>query len=174
MQQTILLAPLALYAGWLGMMAVHEAGHVLHARVSGGVVERVHVPLVGFSQTFYSANPRPQFVAWGGPVWGCVIPLMALGVLTRGPRRLREAVQLFAGFCLVANGAYLGVGCIERAGDAGDLRHHGTPAWVMLAFGITAIAAGLFLWHLLGFNARRGPRAATVPNEEDMGTMDDE
>ena len=154
MRRAIILAPVALYAAWLGMMAVHEAGHVLHARVSGGVVEGVHVPLLGFSQTFYIANPRPHFVAWGGPVWGCVIPLMALAVLTRGPRLLRRAAQGFAGFCLVANGAYLGVGWVDRAGDAGDLRAHGTPVWVMIAFGVSAVGAGLFLWHLLGLPAR--------------------
>ena len=145
---------LCLYAGWLGMMVVHEAGHVFHARLSGGIVDRVDVPLLGFSQTLYSANPRPHFVAWGGAVWGCVIPLMLLAVVVRGPRRARQAVQLFAGFCLIANGAYLGVGWTTGAGDAGELRHYGTPVWVMIAFGVTATAAGLLLWHLLGLESR--------------------
>jgi hypothetical protein len=30
-----------LIASWLGMQAVHEAGHVLGARLSGGTVTRV-------------------------------------------------------------------------------------------------------------------------------------
>ena len=149
------LPPLGAYAGWLGMMAVHEAGHVLHARLSGGVVDRVDLPLLGFSQTLYAVNPRPHFVAWGGAVWGCVIPLMVLGILARGPRRLRRAVQLFAGFCLIANGAYLGVGWTTGAGDAGDLLWLGTPVPVMVTFGVAATAAGLFLWHLLGLEVRR-------------------
>src|SRR4051812_23198633 len=114
-RKTILL-PVLLYAAWLVMMFVHEAGHVLHAWLSGGAVNRVHIPLVGFSQTFYSANPRPGFVAWGGPVWGCTIPLILLGLarVFRMPERVPRAAQFFAGFCLIANGAYLGVGWISR------------------------------------------------------------
>lgn len=144
------LTAVVLYAAWLGMMAVHEAGHVLHARLSGGVVERVEIPLLGLSQTFYSANPRPHFVTWGGPVWGCLVPLMALAAVMRGPRLLRQTGQCFAGFCLVANGAYLGVGWIDGASDAGELRAHGTPVWLMVVIGLIAVAAGLLLWHRLG------------------------
>ena len=136
-----------LYISWLGMMAVHEAGHVLHARVSGGVVERVHIPPVGFSQTFYSVNPRPHFVAWGGAVWGSVIPLMFLAVLSSGPGWVRRATQFFAGFCLIANGVYLGIGWTTRAGDAGDLLKHGTPLGVLFTFGVVTSTAGLYLWH---------------------------
>ena len=33
-----LLLVAAIYLCWLGMMAVHEAGHVLHAWLSGGTV----------------------------------------------------------------------------------------------------------------------------------------
>src|SRR5688500_10776408 len=135
MRRRLVLVPLAIYAGWLGMMAVHEAGHVLHAWLSGGVVERVHIPLLGFSQTFYAVNPRPHFVTWGGPAWGCAIPLLVLAALLRAPRRLRRVAQVFAGFCLIANGAYLGLGWVEHAGDAGELRRYGTPVWVMVAFG---------------------------------------
>jgi hypothetical protein len=149
-----ILGAVGLYASSIAMMAVHEAGHVLHARLSGGVVERVDVPALGFSQTFYAVNPHPHLVTWGGPVWGCVVPLMALAALARGPRRLRRAAQWFAGFCLVANGAYLGVGWVDRAGDAGDLRALGTPVWVMIAFGIAASSAGMLLWHLLGVESR--------------------
>jgi hypothetical protein len=151
-------------------MAVHEAGHVLHARASGGVVDRVSVPLAGFSQTFYSVNPRPHFVAWGGAVWGCVTPLMLLGAASGGPQGLRNALQFFAGFCLLANGVYLGVGWTTRAGDAGDLLEYGTPVWVLVAFGAMATAGGLYLWHLLGpppviggENERGGHASAACP-----------
>lgn len=154
----IALAAVALYVGWLGMMVVHEAGHVLHARLSGGAVERVDVPPLGFSQTFYTHNPNPHFVAWGGPVWGCVIPLTALAALARGPGRVRRAAQLFAGFCLVANGAYLGVGWALPAGDAADLRYHGTPVAVMIAFGAVTLTTGLLLWHLLDAESHRRAR----------------
>jgi hypothetical protein len=136
------------------MMVAHEAGHVLHARASGGVVDRVHIPLLGFSETFYAANPKPAFVAWGGAVWGTVIPLMLLAILVRASQTLRRPAQFFGGFCLVANGAYLGVGWTVRSGDAADLVKYGTPIPALIAFGGCAFASGMYLWHRLG----RAPR----------------
>lgn len=149
---------LALYPCWLGMMAAHEAGHVLHAWLSGGTVSAVRVPLAGFSLTELSSNPHPHFVAWGGPVWGCVLPLLAWAALRLRRRRGWRAAQFFAGFCLVANGAYLGIGWLDRAGDAGDLLDYGTPAWVLVAIGVTATGAGLYLWHRLGAAGPSPPR----------------
>jgi hypothetical protein len=162
--------PLALYACWLGMMAVHEAGHVLHAWAGGGSVARVYLPPAGFSRTVLSANPRPLFVAWGGPAWGCVIPLilmlltrLAARFMARPPKRARLAAMFFAGFCLVANGAYVGTGWTLRAGDGADMLRHGTPPWVMCGFGFVAVSAGLFLWHRIGVDMRGGPGGAQVP-----------
>ena len=59
-------------------------------------------------------------------------------------------MQFFAGFCLVANGAYLGAGWKANAGDAADLVDYGTPAWVLVVFGVVTTGAGLYLWHLIG------------------------
>ena len=145
----LLLAPIV-YACWLGMMAVHEAGHVLHGWFSGATVSAVHVPLLGFSITTFSTNPHPHFVAWGGAVWGCVLPLLLWSTfrIQRLPRQ--RYLQFFAGFCLIANGAYLGAGWQANAGDAADLVDYGTPAWVLVVFGCVTTAAGLYLWHLLG------------------------
>ena len=64
---TLLLATIA---SWYGMMAVHEAGHCAAAWLTGGVVEKVYVPLLGFSQTFYHENPHPLAVAWAGAAGG--------------------------------------------------------------------------------------------------------
>ena len=145
----LVLAPF-LYACWLGMMAVHEAGHVLHAWMSGGTVSAVRVPLLGFSVTEFSTNPRPHFVAWGGAVWGCMLPLLLWSTLHIQRLPARNVVQFFAGFCLIANGAYLGAGWKASAGDAADLVEYGTPAWVLVVFGVVTTGAGLYLWHLLG------------------------
>ena len=147
---TFLAIVLGLYPSWLGMMAVHEAGHVLHAWLSGAKVSAVRVPLVGFSLTQLSTNPHPHFVAWGGPVWGCVVPVAAWAIFRRRRWRGWEALQFFAGFCLVANGTYLGAGWLMRAGDAADLARHGTPVAVLVGLGVIAVGAGLYLWHLLG------------------------
>ncbi|MEZ6190206.1 MAG: hypothetical protein R3C45_02840 [Phycisphaerales bacterium] len=47
----IVLIVSTLITSWLGMMVIHEAGHVLGAWTSGGVVSRVNLPLFGFSST---------------------------------------------------------------------------------------------------------------------------
>jgi hypothetical protein len=146
----VLLSLAVLYGSWMGMMLVHEAGHVLHALVSGGRVERVVMPLAGFSRTDVRPNPHPHFVAWGGAIWGCVVPLLLLSAWRVLRLRWRALVQFFAGFCLIANGAYLASGMLLDGGDAADLRRFGTPASVLIAFGALAVPAGLLLWHRLG------------------------
>src|ERR1700680_89422 len=55
--------PMLLYLCFLAMMAIHESGHVLHAWLSGGRIERIEFGFFEFSRTDLSSNPRPQFVA---------------------------------------------------------------------------------------------------------------
>lgn len=148
------LVPL-LYLTWLGMMGVHELGHLLHAVASGGRPARVSFPLLGFSQTFFSRNPHPYFVVWGGPLWGSILPVLAWSAIPRRWRTVRRAMQFFAGFCLIANGAYLGAGWLLGAGDAADLRKAGTAPATLIAFGAIAMALGLYLWHRLGLADER-------------------
>ena len=163
-------APVGLYASWLAMEAVHEAGHVLHAALSGGRVAHVELPWLGFSRTDLAVNPSPRFVAWGGPVWGAAAPLLVWLLWAAAFRRRGRweqisgrALQFFAGFCLVANGAYLGVGWMDRAGDAGDLIRRGTPVGVLILFGAVATGAGLWLWHRLGLGPSRQRNAEEDP-----------
>jgi hypothetical protein len=137
------------YPAWLAMMALHEAGHVLHAWLSGGRVQSVSIPLLGSSYSALAFNPHPLFVAWGGFIWGCLIPVAAALVLRGRPRaaRFRASAQAFAGFCLICNGVYLGVGVFDSIGDAGDLRRHGVHHWLVAAVGAVAAGLGLWLWH---------------------------
>ena len=138
------------YPMWLLLQGVHEFGHVLHAWASGASVQYVDIPLLGFSRTEISDNSHPQFIAWGGAIWGSLLPLVGWLVTPRGRIDLRRLLQAFAGLCLVANGAYLGIGWVENAGDAADLRKHGAPLWSLLMVGGGMVAAGLWLWHDLG------------------------
>lgn len=151
----VILAIVVLYPAFLAMEAMHELGHVINARLSGGRVARVELPLAGFSRTDLAANPHPQFVAWGGMLWGTVLPLALAGALTLRRRRangrvmgiLGAAAAFFAGFCLVANGAYIGLGGFMSAGDGPDLIRHGAPPWLLLVAGGAALVLGLLLWH---------------------------
>jgi hypothetical protein len=137
-------------------MAVHEAGHVINALTSGGKPRQVELPLIGFSRTDVEPNPSPCFVAWGGPVWGAVIPTLLMLALTR-VRRARSLTMWFAGFCLVCNGAYLLAGTVIRSGDTRELIRLGTPPIICALIGGVMLAAGLFVWHIA--TARSGVRA---------------
>jgi hypothetical protein len=132
------------------MMAVHELGHVMGAAMTGGTVQRCVLYPLTISRTDVSPNPRPVIVVWMGPIVGCVLPLVALACVPLRFRCTRLAAQFFAGFCLIANGAYLAVGWMDRVGDCGEMLRNGVPVWWLLAFGGVAIPVGLGLWHGLG------------------------
>lgn len=146
----ILLIVSILGLSWLAMMAVHEFGHVFHAWLSGGQVARVILDPLTFSRTDFAHNPRPLFVAWGGPIWGCVIPVLLWAGVHLALRRYGYLVRFLAGFCLIANGAYIAGGVLLEAGDAADMLRHGSPWWVLVLFGLPAMALGLWHWHGLG------------------------
>jgi hypothetical protein len=144
-------AAAALLIAWFVMQIVHECGHVLAAWLTGGTVERVVLHPLSISRTDVSPNPHPLSVAWGGPIFGVVAPLVAFGASKRMNRGFAMFLRFFAGFCLIANGAYIGAGSFYGIGDAGDLLHHGSPRWTLIAFGAIAITVGLWIWHRLNW-----------------------
>jgi hypothetical protein len=147
-QLTLIVSILCL--SWLGMMIVHELGHVLLTWMSGETVLKVVLHPLAISRTDSSHEKHPLLVIWGGPVLGSLIPLA--GFLGARFLRFRYAYlcRFFAGFCLVANGAYLGVGSFSSMGDAGDLARAGGSRIVMIVFGFVCAAAGFSLWNGLG------------------------
>ena len=135
---------------WLGMMAVHEFGHVLGAWYTGGTVRKVVLHPLTISRTDLSHNPEPLVVTWAGPVLGVLLPLAAFGAAAGLRLPGAYLLRFFAGFCLIANGGYIGGGSFDRLGDARDLQRHGAPLWQLWAFGLLTVVAGLLLWHRLG------------------------
>jgi hypothetical protein len=132
---------------WLAMQIVHELGHVLGAWWTGGVVAKVILRPWTFSRTELASNPDPALVAWAGPVVGALAPLVLWLAAKIGHCPGAYLLRFFAGYCLIANGAYLGGGALDRAGDAGDLQRHGMPAWPLLLFAVLTVPIGLWLWH---------------------------
>lgn len=132
------------------MMAVHEAGHCAGVWLSGGAIDSVEIPLFGFSQTRYAENPHPLFTTWAGPAGGTLIGLILLGLATVLRGATRHAVLFFAGFSLIANGLYIGLGGFDRAGDCGDLLRNGASLWQLIVFGLTSTVAGFSAWHRIG------------------------
>jgi Peptidase M50B-like len=149
-QHQIALIGSTLAFSWLAMQAVHEFGHVLGAMLSGGQVAEIVLHPARISQTRLARNPHPLLVAWMGPIVGVTVPAAAALVARIAKLNSWYLFQFFAGFCLVANGAYLAFGSLGRIGDAGDLLHHGARPLLLWLFGFATIAIGLWLWHGLG------------------------
>lgn len=152
-----ILAAIGLYVCWMAMLTLHEAGHVLHGLWSGGRVQRVTIPAIGFSETQLSVNPHPRFVAWGGAAWGCVLPLFAL-LAGWAWRRTRNAMLFFVGFCWIANGAYLAAGTALPGTDSADLARLGVSRVALAGAGAALLAGGLWCWH----TASRPPRTGRI------------
>ncbi len=149
---------------WLAMMAVHELGHVLHAWESGGTVVRVVLHPLEISRTDVAPNPHPLWVAWGGALWGTLIPLALWGLARRYCRKVAYLATFLAGYCCLANGLYLAVGSLSGVGDAGDLLRHGAARWQLLLFGLPTSLLGLWLWNGLG------PQFGLGPNRQQIET----
>jgi hypothetical protein len=102
------------------------------------------------SQTKLSYDPHPLTVAWFGPITGVLLPLLVFVVarLCRCPGIY--LFQFFAGFCLITNGVYIGIGAFENAADAGILMFYGSPKWLLVLFWCACWALGFYLWNRLG------------------------
>lgn len=146
----ILLIGTLLPLCWLLMQAVHELGHVAAAIATGGTVSTVVLHPLTISRTDVAENPHPLLVVWAGPFVGVLLPAVAYAVSQAARFRGAFLVRFFAGFCLIANGAYIGAGSFGGIGDCGEMLRLATPAWCMWLFGVAGIAAGLALWNGLG------------------------
>lgn len=167
----ILLIASTLALCWLGMQAVHELGHVLAAWARGEEVYRVVLHPLTISRTDASHDRHPLPVVWGGPLVGAMLPVGLL-TLTRYLRsRYLDLLRFFAGFCLVANGVYLGVGSFDGVGDAGDLLRYGAPRWTLVAFGLIGVPAGLSFWHGLGPHFGLGEAKGRVDRRAAAGAL---
>lgn len=89
--QILLIASFVAFS-WLAMQAVHEPGHVLGARATGGTVTKVVLHPLALSRTDVSPNPRPLFVVWAGPIVGALLPLIAF--LTAAMLRSRRKSEI--------------------------------------------------------------------------------
>jgi hypothetical protein len=135
---------------WLSMQAAHEFGHVLAAWATGGQVTHVALYPTVFSRTDLAYNPRPLVVVCAGPLIGALLPLVAFLLAAMGGIPGVFLFRFFAGFCLIANGAYMAFGPGEGGADTGIMLSHGLPRVVLVLFGMLAIPTGLYLWHRQG------------------------
>jgi hypothetical protein len=168
--QIVLIGSL-LPMSWLAMMVVHEFGHVLGAWLTGATVAKVVAHPLTISRTELSDNPHPLFVAWAGPVGGVLLPLAALALAHFCRMPGTYLLRFFTGFCLIANGAYIGVGAFEGVGDAGDLLRHGAAMWQLWTFGVLTAPLGLLLWHTQGVHFGLGRAKRDVQPAAAYGSL---
>lgn len=159
-QPVLILTTLA--NAWLLMQVIHEVGHVVAGSLTGAVIKRVVLHPMEISRTDFAANPSPLIAYWSGPLLGASLPLMAWLLAIWQRQSYAYWLKFFAGFCLIANGAYLAVGVRDGIGDAGDLLRLGSEPWQLYLFGVITVPGGLWLWNGLGSSFGLGRNAKSV------------
>jgi hypothetical protein len=160
--QALLIVSTAVLS-WLLMQAIHELGPCVAAWVTGGTVTKVVLHPLSISRTDVEPNPRPLIVAWGGPILGSLIPLILWAVTEAAKQQTRYLWRFFCGFCLLANGLYIGIGSLGAIGDAGDLVRYGSSIGMLWLFGLVTAPAGFMVWNGLGPAFGIGTQAPPVP-----------
>ena len=128
------------------MLAVHELGHILAAWCSGATV--LQVIWLPISWTNVSDVKYPLFVYGAGAVVGTALPVILWLIAHCLRWKTAYLFRFFTGFCLVANGVYIGCDfSVTGPSDAGLLIEYGANRWVLVLFGVLCVSGGLFLWH---------------------------
>ena len=140
---------------WLAMQVVHELGHVSAAWATGGRVSHVALHPLTISRTDVGLNPQPLVVVWSGAIVGAFFPLIIFVCAWAFRAPGLYLFRFFAGFCLVANGVYIGSGWFESmrtqfAADSSVILMNGSPLFTLAVFGLVTIPLGFFLWHRQG------------------------
>lgn len=167
--QLVLIAT-TLASAWLLMQAVHELGHVIGGLLTGATIKHVVLHPVAISRTDFGANPAPLIACWSGPLFGSLFPVIAWLASNLSRQSYAYWLKFFAGFCLIANGAYLAVGVHEGIGDAGDLLRFGSMPWQLYLFGAMTIPTGLWMWNGLGPGFGLGSHPESVTWKTAMGS----
>jgi len=157
-----LLIVSTLLGSWLGMQAVHELGHVTGAWVTGGEVKKVVLHPLTISRTDLGNNPAPLTVVWSGPLVGVLLPILLWLIAAVAKMPGNFVLRFFAGFCLIANGLYIGLGSFGHVGDCVEMLRHGSAIWQLWLFGAVTIPAGIWLWHGQGAEFGLGKSAKPI------------
>lgn len=153
------------------MQALHEFGHIVGAWMTGGTVTQVVLHPLTISRTDLSENPHPLVVVWAGPILGVTIPVLLWGGAAMVKMPGAFVLRFFAGFCLLANGLYIGVGSFNRVGDCTTMLNHGSQLWQLWLFGAITAPVGLWLWNNQGGNFGLGGAEGYVQRGVAIGTL---
>lgn len=167
----IVLVASTLVGSWLAMQLLHETGHIVAAKCTGGRVSRVVLDPTTISRTDLTSNPRPLVVVWAGPIVGATVPLVFWGAAIGLRLSAAFLMRFFAGFCLIANGLYISFGSIDGVGDCGEMLRYGSTPWQLWLFGALTVPVGLWLWHGQGSHFGFGKRACSINSRMAIGCL---
>ncbi|MFO0943880.1 MAG: hypothetical protein U0930_24350 [Pirellulales bacterium] len=127
---------------WWAMCWTHELGHVLSGWCFGATLISLDLWPWHLPYSFYDPDPHPLVTTWGGPILGCLIPIV-LSLLVR-----RAEVRYIASFCVLANGLYIASAALtdDRLLDTAKLLEHGANWWQIVLFCAFTVTPGYF-WY---------------------------
>ena len=140
------------------------------ARGTQDHIERIIWHPLALSRTDVRPSPSPLIVVWGGPVFGSSAPLLAMFISSKMRWRFNYILAFFAGFCLLANGLYIGVGAVNPIGDAHEMLRLGTPRWVLATFGLTTII-GMWIFERVSTKLGFGLNSEAIVTRKAYGTF---
>jgi hypothetical protein len=118
-----------------------------------------------FQKIFAAINALDlKFLAWLDV--GVLLPLILWGLLAATGTPGAFIARFFAGFCLIENAGYLGVGSFFGTGDCGEMLRRGSSAWALRIFGAIAVPIGFWLWNGEGRVSRSRSRAGLRSHPE--------
>lgn len=132
---------------WWQMQAVHEFGHLLAAVLTSEQISVVNLHPLQLSFTLLASHRYSITFLWAGPILGVLLPLFLWQLTKIMMRGWSHVFRFFTGFCLIANGAYLGSAAFAAYGDAKGLLQHEVSIFWLLAFAVITIPTGFYLWN---------------------------
>lgn len=125
-----------LVAGWCVMTTTHEAGHIVAGLAGGATLVAYDLRPWSLPFSLFTPDPHPLMTMWAGPMTGVLAPT-GIAALIRRPW-----TWFIAGFCAVANGAYLATGWLTADSwlDTTKLLEHG--AWPASIVAYCALTIG--------------------------------
>ncbi len=120
------------------MTFTHEVGHIVGGLCCGGTLSEADLLPWHLPYSFFDPDPFPRITLWSGPILGVVVPLAGAFIFRR------DWVWLIAYFCLLANGAYIGVAWFSPADqlDTTKLLNHGVHPSAIFLYSAITISAG--------------------------------
>lgn len=108
----------------------------------------------------------PLLEIWAGTVFGARIPLGAWMLAWKLRWPLLFLRNVFARFCLAANGVFLFGGTFAQGADQRDVMRQEGPRWAWIFVGLIVEVAGLIVWHNQGSHLGLGKSRGGVSARE--------